>query len=529
MPPARAEDRPPPHNLDAERAVLGAILLDNAMLKLVAQKLRSEDFFLAEHRRVFRAMLALAGQPIDLITLVDQLERHGELEATGGAGYISTLVDGRARVTNVEHHTTIVREKAALRRLAHLGDEIARRALERDANVEALAREFAAASSAVASGAGRNSDTSHAGFNLVPLADLLAEPTEAVSFIVKGRLPTGGLSLLAGKPKAGKSTLARCLALAVACGEPFLGWPTVRGPVIYLALEEKRAEVREHFNRMGATGEENLLVHAAQAPQNALPAVRELAERHRPVLIIIDPLLKLVRVKDGNDYAEVMAALEPLLVLARETGAHILAVHHLGKGERSEPGDSILGSTAFFAAVDTALLLTRMERYRVLSSIQRYGEDLAEHVLDFDPERRVVHLGGTKSVVDQEPVSAAILEGLAGRGEQTEPEIMEAVEGRLSVKRAALRALVQGGKVIRSGQGRRSDPFRYATADSSFSRSPDSTGTREQETQNAPQPEPNQEDTPVPVTSAVSSGESDSGNEKRPTPTRPSSISNRAE
>src|SRR2546426_7165095 len=158
MPPARAEDRPPPHNLDAERAVLGAILLDNAMLKLVAQKLRSEDFFLAEHRRVFRAMLALAGQPIDLITLVDQLERHGELEATGGAGYISTLVDGRARVTNDEHHTTIVREKAALRRLAHLGDEIARRALERDANGEALAREFEAAPSAVGSGRGRGGE-----------------------------------------------------------------------------------------------------------------------------------------------------------------------------------------------------------------------------------------------------------------------------------------------------------------------------------------------------------------------------------
>jgi hypothetical protein len=80
-------------------------------------------------------------------------------------------------------------------------------------------------------------------------------------------------------------------------------------------------------------------------------------------------LLRFVRVRDANDYAVVTAALEPLVTLARETGAHVLAVHHEGK----LTGTAVTASsaTAFFGAVDTALLLRRSEKYRTLSSAIR--------------------------------------------------------------------------------------------------------------------------------------------------------------
>ena len=113
-----------------------------------------------------------------------------------------------------------------------------------------------------------------------------------------------------------------------------LGKATLQGPVIYLALEEKRSEVRKHFRDMGATGEEGVYIFAASAPVDALQQIRTVAEEKKPALIIIDPLFRLTRVKDSNDYAQVTAALEPLLVLARETGAHVLCVHHAGKGDR---------------------------------------------------------------------------------------------------------------------------------------------------------------------------------------------------
>jgi AAA domain len=139
------------------------------------------------------------------------------------------------------------------------------------------------------------------GLRLTTLGELLEEPDEAVSWLLYGMLPAGGLSLLAAKPKVGKSTLARCLALAVARGEEFLGRSTIAGSVIYLALEEKRDEVRKHFADLGAMGDEPIHIHCSAAPQDALPALCEAVKQFKPVLVIVDPVLRMVRVRDAND------------------------------------------------------------------------------------------------------------------------------------------------------------------------------------------------------------------------------------
>ena len=308
----------------------------------------------------------------------------------------------------------------------------------------------------------------------------MREPEETVSWALDGLLPTGGLSLLAAKPKTGKSTLARCLALAVARGEEFLGRTTVRGAVVYLALEEKRDEVRKHFADLGASGEEPIHIHCAAAPQDALSALLEAVTQFKPVLVIIDPVLRMVRVRDANDYAQVSAALEPLMSIARQYSTHVLLVYHLGKGERAEATDAILGSTAFFAAVDTALVMKRSELHRTLQSRQRYGADLPETILEFEPSSRKVWLGVPKSEADARRVAQAILDYLEECAEpKTEPEINEVVKGRNDVKRKELRALVGEGAVIRSGSGTRGDPFKYAKCSDSCP--PDIPGTRVQE------------------------------------------------
>lgn len=180
-------------------------------------------------------------------------------------------------------------------------------------------------------------DPSHAEENaltFISLKDLFNTPDVKVDWLVDGLLPIGGLSLLVAKPKAGKSTLARNLALAVAQGRDFLGKPTQQGLVIYLALEEKQSEVKRHFVDMGASGEEPVLIFASRVPAHAFQRVRTEAEQRHPALIIVDPLFYLARIRDGNDYAEVSSALAPFLSLARETGAHVLCVHHAGKMER---------------------------------------------------------------------------------------------------------------------------------------------------------------------------------------------------
>jgi hypothetical protein len=173
------------------------------------------------------------------------------------------------------------------------------------------------------------------GLSFTKLSDLLAEPDEQTDWLVENRLPAGGLSLLGGKPKAGKSTLARDLALRIARGDAWLGFPTHQGSVFYLALEEKRTEVKKHFATMGATPADPISVFVAPSPADGLQQLRLATDRERPAFIIIDPLFRFVRVKDANDYATMSASLEPLLILARETGAHVMVVHHMGKGKRN--------------------------------------------------------------------------------------------------------------------------------------------------------------------------------------------------
>src|SRR3989449_11038475 len=107
MPADATLEKPLPNNLDAERSVLGAILLDNHALNAAIENLRAEDFFLDQHRRVFTQMIALgeSQQAIDLVTLTEELHRRGDLEAAGGAPYLASLADGMPKVSNIEHRS----------------------------------------------------------------------------------------------------------------------------------------------------------------------------------------------------------------------------------------------------------------------------------------------------------------------------------------------------------------------------------------------------------------------------------------
>ena len=304
------------------------------------------------------------------------------------------------------------------------------------------------------------------GFHFTRVGALMDEPEEQVAYLLDGTLVTSGSSLLAAKPKDGKTTLGQELALRVARGETFLGRKTQQGAVVCLFLEEKRSEVRKHFRRMGADGSEEIYIHCAHAPADALQAITEEIKSRKPVLLIIDPLLRFTRLRDGNDYAEVTRTLEPLLVLAREHGVHVLLIHHLGKGERVEATDGILGSTALFASVDTALILKRREKYRTLQSRQRYGEDLPETVLVFDSEHGTLSLGGTRFEADIRACEDIVLSFLKDAGApRTQAQIRDAVEGKTSLVRSALTSLVASHKVLKSGEGKRSQPFVYQVAE----------------------------------------------------------------
>jgi replicative DNA helicase len=121
-----------PKNLDAERQVLGAILMNNVTMTDVAQSTREEDFFLPAHKTIYREMQLLYAteNPIDFTTLVDSLRRSGKLAVVGSASYVASLTDGMPKVTNVEHYARIVRREARLLRLYYFAEALKSSVLE---------------------------------------------------------------------------------------------------------------------------------------------------------------------------------------------------------------------------------------------------------------------------------------------------------------------------------------------------------------------------------------------------------------
>ena len=121
-----APERTLPHNLEAEKSVLGAILIHNEAFNHAAELIDARDFFRDAHRRIFDKMVVLSerNDPIDLVTLKEELARSGEIEDVGGPAYIASLADGVPRSANVEHYARIVKEKATLRNLIHSANRI---------------------------------------------------------------------------------------------------------------------------------------------------------------------------------------------------------------------------------------------------------------------------------------------------------------------------------------------------------------------------------------------------------------------
>ena len=221
------------------------------------------------------------------------------------------------------------------------------------------------------------------GLGFQRLGDRLSRPRPERRWLIRDRLIAGGMSIVAGKPKAGKSTLARTLIAAVALGhEMWLNRFHVDtiGSVLYLAVEEKEDEVDEHLRMLGITPDDNRIhVRYGAVPPDVLPRLAHDIEMIRPVLIVADPLLKVLPIRGGQSAdgqnSSTGLSLQRYVDMMRITGAHLMFVHHLGKTDR-EDGDAVLGPQAIIGTADTAMFVKRRKDGRTLGSLQRYGKDL---------------------------------------------------------------------------------------------------------------------------------------------------------
>ena len=122
----------PPQSIDAEEAILSAILLDNSSLLDVVEILSPDDFYKLAHQKAFAAIKDLfdKSEPVDLVTLANRLREKGQIEEVGGAAYLARIVDSAPMAVNAQHYAKIVHEKALLRRLIEKANAIARRCYE---------------------------------------------------------------------------------------------------------------------------------------------------------------------------------------------------------------------------------------------------------------------------------------------------------------------------------------------------------------------------------------------------------------
>ena len=300
------------------------------------------------------------------------------------------------------------------------------------------------------------------GLQFTTLDELFEEPVEDEDFVVDGLLPMGGISVFSGKPKVGKTTAIHNMIFNISQGTAFMGRETRKGPVLYFCLEEKRSEVRKFFRKMGASGPDIIFCTRIE-PDKFEAELKAAIAQFDPVAVFIDPMARVVRVNDFNDYAQMSRVLEPFVDIARRFGVHILMTHHDGKGGRTG-GDGVLGSTAIFAAVDTHIQMAIKDGKRTLMSTNRYGEDLPETVVTLDKETGLIATQGTLQEIKQVTLKEKVLARIEVGENLTEKEIKKRAGDTGAVSRM-IRKLEKEGELIRSGKGGKADIKRYRKPD----------------------------------------------------------------
>jgi replicative DNA helicase len=348
-----------PHDIAAEQAVLGAMLLSASAAAECLSALSSADFYRPAHQVIFAAIRALvrADAPADAVTLLAWLEEAGEERAAGGALYLHTLIASVPTVAQAAYYARIVRDRAIRRRLLEAGRRIVQIARAVDADAHGLTERAVREAEAVRD-AGQADDVS-----TPTITEFLAVPEEddCYDWIVPGLLERGDRLVLTGTEGAGKSTLFRQLAVTIAAGiHPFDHKPIGAQRVLIIDCENGAAHTRRKIRPLviqaASEGfpvrESNLWVEVRPegldlaADKDASWLLRRIAAI-RPDCVMIGPLYRLAprALNDDSDAAPVIATLN----MIRARGACVLleahAGHALGMGGRRDLRPR--GSSAF--------------------------------------------------------------------------------------------------------------------------------------------------------------------------------------
>ena len=364
-----------PANVEAERSILGAILLDNLAYNEAAEHLKPEDFSLDSHRRIFTRMVDLSesSRPIDMITLVEELDRRKELEAIGDVGYISGLVDGVPDRPSIEHYIKIVRDKALLRGLIHAANAAIARASDQSDPAEEILNDAEAAIFQLSE--------KRIGRGFMGIQDIVKDSFGSVDALLqRGQRITGlathytdldemtsgfqhsDLIIIAARPSMGKTAFAMNIAENASIeDQKVVGMFSLEmsREALLLRLLCSRARVDSHKMRTGSLWRDDMtkVVHAMEqlahapifiddTPGIALSEMRAKARRlqqsqGRLDLLIVDylQLMSGGGRRYENRTQEVSAISRGLKALAKELKVPVIALSQLSRAPESRGGD----------------------------------------------------------------------------------------------------------------------------------------------------------------------------------------------
>jgi replicative DNA helicase len=388
-----------PHDLEAEQAVLGAVLIEADALARAQEVLTSKDFYDTRHRHIFDAMLELAAAntTIDLLTVGDALDRNGHLHGIGGRGSLAESLTTIASASNIVHHSRIVRDHAIRRRLIKLSASIAQRSYE-NAPTDDLLREAERGVSEITFSRDQRTWCS--------AADLTKETVTYVDRVAKrGSTPVGiptgfhaldtllggwqrsDLIIMAARPSMGKTSLALGTALAAAEQGFRVGIVSIEMSQLQLGqrLHGMKGSIDIHALRTGALNQDGwwVLAHTAQQFESlplwvddaSVLTVDQLAARARQLqirsgldLLIVDYLQLLQFSKAENRQQAVADASRRLKLLAKELSIPVLALSQLSRAcEQRDNRRPMLAdlrdSGALEQDADVVLFLYREEVY----------------------------------------------------------------------------------------------------------------------------------------------------------------------
>ncbi len=402
MPGQVALEKALPHSLDAERTVLGAILIENESFHHASEILRQDDFYRQAHQRIFARMegLSTRGQGIDLVTLKEELARAGELEAAGGIAYLTSLVDGVPRATNVPYYSRIVKEKSVLRRLISSANRIIQSCFDEPEDTQTVLDQAEKTIFEIAEGSIRT------GFE--PVADIvrhtfksideLSEKRDMVTGVATGfekleemtsGLQASDLIIVAARPAMGKTSF--CLNVAQHAG--LVGSRSVGVFSLEMSKEQlvlrmlcSEARVDMHRLRSGFVSEKDWskLIRAVSklssarifiddSPSLSVLEMRAKARRlkleHGLDLLVVDYLqLMQGRGRFENRNQEIASISRSLKALAKELNIPVVALSQLsrapeGRGDHRPQLSDLRESGALEQDADVVVFIYREEEY----------------------------------------------------------------------------------------------------------------------------------------------------------------------